>query len=114
MREAIQSCTVELGLNGPALREKEADLEKREAVLDKLALEIADEDNFLKKTLYPVPNSGVVLGKHGRFDLAMTVASSRVWFQLAIHPSDSIPTVGIPAELKHINKRRKRNQQGLP
>ena len=22
--------------------------------------------------------------------------------------------VGIPAELKHINKRRKRNQQGLP
>ena len=24
------------------------------------------------------------------------------------------PQVGIPAELKHINKRRKRNQQGLP
>ncbi|KAI0798271.1 hypothetical protein GGR55DRAFT_693327 [Xylaria sp. FL0064] len=24
------------------------------------------------------------------------------------------PLVGIPAELKHINKRRKRNQQGLP
>ncbi|KAH8742233.1 hypothetical protein F5883DRAFT_442709 [Diaporthe sp. PMI_573] len=24
------------------------------------------------------------------------------------------PPVGIPAELKHINKRRKRNQQGLP
>ncbi|KAB2104734.1 Chitin synthase 6 [Alternaria gaisen] len=91
MREAMQSCAVELGLNGPALREKETELEKRETVLDKLALEIPEEDNFVKQMLYPVPNSGVVLGKHGRFDLAMTVASSRVWFQLAIHPSDSIP-----------------------
>ena len=29
-------------------------------------------------------------------------------------PSLTSDQVGIPAELKHINKRRKRNQQGLP
>ena len=36
---------------------------------------------------------------------------------LAINPnflSLTSDQVGIPAELKHINKRRKRNQQGLP
>ncbi|XP_014558163.1 glycosyltransferase family 2 protein [Bipolaris victoriae FI3] len=92
MREAMQVCGADLGINGAALREKEGDLERRETVLDKLGLEIPDQDNFVKKLLYPVPNGGIVLGKHGRFDLAMTVASSRVWFQLALHPSDSIPT----------------------
>jgi chitin synthase len=92
MKDAMQTRAIELGIAGPALREKEADLEKREAVLDKLALEISDEDNFMRQMLYPVHNSGIVLGKHGRFDLAMTVASSRVWFQLAIHPTDVIPT----------------------
>ncbi|KAF1940026.1 hypothetical protein EJ02DRAFT_424326 [Clathrospora elynae] len=92
MREAIQSCAVELGISGTALRTKEAELEKREAILDKIALEIADEENFTKQLLYPVQNSGIVLGRHGRFDLATTVASSRVWFQLALHPTDTIPT----------------------
>lgn len=92
MRDAVQTCSIELGLNGPATREKEADLERREAALDKLALEIPDEANFVKQLLNPVPNGGIVLGKHGRFDLALTVASSRVWFQLALHPSDNIPT----------------------
>jgi chitin synthase len=91
MKEAMLTCAVELGIGGTALREKEALLEKREAILDKLALEISDEDNFMRQMLYPVQNSGIVLGKQGRFDLAMTVASSRVWFQLAIHPTDAIP-----------------------
>jgi chitin synthase len=91
MRDSMQTCAAELGINGPALRERDQELEKREAVLDKLALEISDEDNFMKQMLYPVQNSGIVLGKHGRFDLALTVASSRVWFQLALHPTDAIP-----------------------
>jgi len=92
MREAMQTCSVELGISGPALRERESTLEKREAVLEKVALEIPEEDNFVKQMLHPVPNGGIVLGKHGRFDLPLTVASSRVWFQLALHPSDNIPT----------------------
>ncbi|KNG49997.1 glycosyltransferase family 2 protein [Stemphylium lycopersici] len=92
MRDAMQTCGAELGINGPALREKEADLERREAVLDKIGLDLPDEGNFIKQLLYPVKNGGIVLGKHGRFDLALTVASSRVWFQLALHPTDTIPT----------------------
>lgn len=92
MKEALLSCAAELGISGPGLREKEADLERREAVLDRIALEVPDEDNFVRQVLYPEHNSGIVLGKQGRFDLAMTVASSRVWFQLALHPTDTVPT----------------------
>lgn len=92
MQEALLNCAPELGISGPGLSAKEADLEKREAVLDKIALETPDEEHFLRQVLYPVQSNGILLGKHGRFDLAMTVASSRVWFQLALHPTDSIPT----------------------
>ncbi|KAH7371093.1 chitin synthase-domain-containing protein [Pyrenochaeta sp. MPI-SDFR-AT-0127] len=92
MREAMQNCAADLGISGPGLSERETILERREAVLDKVALEIPDETHFLRQLLYPVQNSGIVLGKHGRFDLPITVASSRVWFQLALHPTDVIPT----------------------
>jgi chitin synthase len=92
MREAIQTCEAELGVNGPGLREKEQDLERREATLEKVMHEVADEGNFVRQVLAPIAGEGVVLGKYGRFDLPMTVASSRVWFQLAIHPTDSVPT----------------------
>ncbi|KAF1850435.1 glycosyltransferase family 2 protein [Cucurbitaria berberidis CBS 394.84] len=91
MREAMQACSADLGISGPSLTETEANLEKREAVLEKLALDIPNEGHFVRKLLYPAPNSGIVLGKHGRFDLPMTVASSRVWFHLALHPTDVIP-----------------------
>ncbi|KAH3911558.1 chitin synthase [Parastagonospora nodorum] len=92
MREAIQNCEAELGISGPGLREKEQDLERREAVLEKVMYEVADEGNFVRQVLAPVQGEGVVLGKHGRFDLPITAASSRVWFQLAVHPTDSMPT----------------------
>ncbi|KAF2004619.1 glycosyltransferase family 2 protein [Amniculicola lignicola CBS 123094] len=89
MREATQSCEADLGIEGPALQQRRADLEKREVVLEKVALEISDEDNFVKEILMPIDGEGVVLGKHGRFDLPTTVASSRVWFHLAMHPTDN-------------------------
>ena len=92
MREAIQSCEADLGISGAGLREKEQELERRETTLEKIMYEIPDEDNFVKQVLAPVQGEGVVLGKHGRFDLPVTVASSRVWFQLAIHPTDTVPT----------------------
>lgn len=92
MRDALQSCQVELGLDGPALRDRKMELERREVVLEKVALEITDEDNYVKDILCPVKDQGIVLGQHGRFDLPVTVASSRVWFHLSIHPSDSSPS----------------------
>jgi chitin synthase len=91
MRDAVQSSEAELGIDGAALREHESELERRETVLEKIAIDV-EEGNFVKKILYPVQQSGIVLGKHNRLDLPMTVASSRVWFQLAIHPTDAIPT----------------------
>jgi chitin synthase len=92
MREALQNCEADLGISGPSLRERERALEKRETTLEKVLYEISDANNFVKQVLSPVHNAGIMLGKHGRFDLPMTAASSRVWFQLAIHPTDSIPT----------------------
>ncbi|KAL5113991.1 hypothetical protein ACEQ8H_008138 [Pleosporales sp. CAS-2024a] len=92
MREAMQNCEAELAISGPGLREKEQHLERRETLLEKVMYELPDDGNFVKQALAPVPGEGVLLGKHGRFDLPLTVASSRVWFQLAIHPTDSIPT----------------------
>jgi len=91
MRDAVQTCEAELGIDGAALREHEAELERREVILEKIAVDV-EEDNFVKKVLYPVPQGGIVLGKHNRLDLPMTVASSRVWFQLAIHPTDVVPS----------------------
>lgn len=91
MRQAVQACETELGLDGAALRQHQSDLDKREALLERLALDISDEDNFLKGVLQPVDGQGIVLGKYNRFELPVIVASSRVWFHLALHPSDVTP-----------------------
>ena len=92
MKEAVQACEADLNVDGHALRQRQADLERREVVLEKIALEIPDEENFVKEILLPVEGEGIVLGKLGRFDLPMAVASSRVWFHLALHPTDALPS----------------------
>ncbi|KAF2472951.1 uncharacterized protein BDR25DRAFT_341731 [Lindgomyces ingoldianus] len=92
MREAVQNCEADLGVDGPALRQRQTDFEKREVVLEKIALDIQEEDNFVRGILLPEEGKGVVLGTQGRFDLAMTVASSRVWFHLGLHPTDNSPS----------------------
>jgi chitin synthase len=91
MRDAMQNCEADLGIDGPAFRQQQTNLEKREIMLEKIALDIPEEENFLKQVLLPLEGEGVVLGKHGRFDLPLTVASSRVWFHLALHPTDGSP-----------------------
>ncbi|PSN70609.1 hypothetical protein BS50DRAFT_570147 [Corynespora cassiicola Philippines] len=92
MREAVHECEADLSIDSAALRQHQTDLEKREVVLEKVALEIPEEDNFVRELLMPVKGDGIVLGKHNRFDLPITVASSRVWFHLALHPSDASPS----------------------
>ncbi|PVI08723.1 glycosyltransferase family 2 protein [Periconia macrospinosa] len=87
MRTAIQAAEEELG---PELQ-RQSDLDKRESVLEHIALEITDEDNFVRTVLQPVPDQGIVLGSHNRLDIPVTVASSRVWFHLALHPTDATP-----------------------
>lgn len=50
-----------------------------------------EPDDFLAKVLYPVPGEGVNVGRLGRFDLLGLLGSSRVWYHLALHPSDESP-----------------------
>nr|GFD58252.1 hypothetical protein [Tanacetum cinerariifolium] len=57
MKDAVQSCEADLGIDGPALREHESELERRETVLEKIAIDVED-GNFVKKILYPISQSG--------------------------------------------------------
>lgn len=92
MKEAVAYCEPDLGImSGPAGRAREHEREKREVVLEKIALEIPEDDNFLKDILMPIHGEGITVGKMGRFDLPAIIASSRVWYQLAIHPTDDAP-----------------------
>lgn len=91
LRQATQASGADLGVDGTELRQRQLDLEKREAVLEKIAFNLPDEQNFLKGVLMPLVDQGITLGKQNRVDLPITVASSRVWFHLALHPSDSAP-----------------------
>lgn len=91
MQTAVADCEPDLGImTGPAGRETEIDRERREAVLEKVGLEL-EEDCFLRDVLFPVEGQGIVLGKAGRFDLSNTISSSRVWFHLSLHPTDDGP-----------------------
>ncbi|KAL5403037.1 hypothetical protein PMIN03_010171 [Paraphaeosphaeria minitans] len=93
MQHAIQACEAELGNEGPALQEHRMDLERRERVLEQIALEIPDEENFVRTVLMPVHGQGIVLGSAdvNRLDLPNVLATSRVWFHLALHPTDAAP-----------------------
>jgi chitin synthase len=91
MQSAVSLCEPELGImDGPLGREREHIRDIQEGILDKVARE-CDDASFLKELLHPIPDQGVVLGTAGRFNLAHTISSSRVWFHLNLHPSDETP-----------------------
>ncbi|KAF2650420.1 glycosyltransferase family 2 protein [Lophiostoma macrostomum CBS 122681] len=91
MRDAVQNREADLGIEGLSLRQRRSEEERREVVLEKISFTLTDSDNSMRPILLPLDDQGIVLGKHGRFDLAMTVASSRVWFHLSLHPNDISP-----------------------
>lgn len=91
MNTAVAQVEPDLGImSGAAGREREHDLDKRQGVLEKVALE-AEADSFLRQLLFPVESEGISLGKRGRFDLATVLGSSRVWYHLSLHPTDDLP-----------------------
>ncbi|KAK3353171.1 putative chitin synthase 6 [Lasiosphaeria hispida] len=91
MQNAVAECGPELGIMvGTVGRERQRILEKREEVLEKIALS-AEDDVFLKKLLFPVPAEGINLGRNGRIDIPAILSSSRVWYHLSIHPTDESP-----------------------
>jgi len=91
MQNAVAESGPELGIMVGSLgRERQRMLEKREEVLEKIAL-ASEEDGFLKQLLIPVPAEGITLGRGGRFDLPALLSTSRAWYHLCIHPTDESP-----------------------
>ncbi|KAJ0289880.1 hypothetical protein COL922a_014283, partial [Colletotrichum nupharicola] len=88
MAAAVEQFGPDLGLStDPA---KDYELDKRQGVLEKIGIDL-DTDSFLRQILTPVEGEGIAVGKKGRFDLASTLGSSRVWHHISVHPSDDLP-----------------------
>lgn len=91
MANAVTEVEADLGITGgPRSRERELDRDRREGILERIGVE-AEEGGFLKTLLYPVAGEGLNFGTKGRFDLAAVLGSSRVWYQLSLHPTDDSP-----------------------
>ncbi|KAI9789399.1 MAG: hypothetical protein M1816_006059 [Peltula sp. TS41687] len=92
MANAVTEVEADLGITGGAsYREREHERDRRETVLEKVGCE-AEAGSFLKRVLYPVDGDALNVGRVGRFDLATVLGSSRVWYHLALHPSDESPS----------------------
>lgn len=92
MQNAVAEVGPDLGImTGPAGRDREHERERREIVLEKVGRE-GEDDGFLKKLLFPVEGQGVNLGREGRIHLPNVLGSSRVWYHLALHPTDESPS----------------------
>ncbi|TVY48699.1 Chitin synthase [Lachnellula occidentalis] len=92
MQNAVSEVGPDLGImTGPAGRDREHERERREVVLEKVGRE-GEDDGFLKKLLFPIEGQGVNLGREGRIDLPAVLGSSRVWYHLALHPTDESPS----------------------
>ncbi|KAM0724264.1 hypothetical protein Q7P37_000146 [Cladosporium fusiforme] len=91
MNQSVANNSADLDIvDTPAARARENDLDRREGALEKVGAE-TESDSFLRRILYPIDGSGILLGKHGRFSLTNVLASSRAWFHLCLHPSDDLP-----------------------
>ncbi|KAG9245250.1 chitin synthase-domain-containing protein [Calycina marina] len=91
MQNAVAEVGPDLGImTGPDGREREHERERRQAVLEKVGRE-GEEGGFLKRLLFPVEGQGVNAGQQGRIDLPAVLGSSRVWYHLALHPTDDAP-----------------------
>jgi chitin synthase len=91
MTTAVAEVEADLGITGgPLSREREHDHDRRQGILERIGVE-AEAGGFLKTLLYPVEGEGLNFGKKGRFDLSSVLASSRIWYQLSLHPTDDSP-----------------------
>jgi chitin synthase len=99
MNSAVAEVEADLGVSGGgAFREREHANERRREVLEKVGVEV-EMGSLLRDVLFPSDNEGITVGRKGRFDLAATLGSSRVWYHLTLHPTDDSPEslVTLPA-----------------
>lgn len=91
MYNAVAEVAPDLGIeSGPASRDREYERERRESVLEKVGAE-AEVGGFLRKILYPREGEEQGSRMHTRLDLPLVLGSSRVWYHLALHPTDESP-----------------------
>jgi len=92
MQSAVASFEPELGMMEGSVGEKrQMELDQREGLLETFG-RATEEGSFIRKLLYPVSGEDVGLGRIGRFNLPALLESSRVWFQLCMHPTDELPS----------------------
>lgn len=91
MQSAVSDVAADLGYSGgPVVRDREYERARQEDVLEKIGVE-AEAGGFLRKILYPREGEGVTGSRRSRLDLPAVLGSSRVWYHLAIHPTDETP-----------------------
>lgn len=91
MKASVADVEAHLGiLGGPSSRSREYERDRTQGVMEKVGAE-AEAGGFLRKILYPIDGAGVGVGSHGRLNLPSTLGSSRVWYQLTLHPTDESP-----------------------
>lgn len=92
MVNAVSDVALHLGIDGgPACRDREHERERQEGVLEKVGAEAAELGGFLHQILYPFNGESVRGSRRARLDLPNVLGSSRVWYQLALHPTDESP-----------------------
>lgn len=78
MQQALAEVAPDLGImSGLQGNNRRHKLEKREAILEKVALASEESNGFLKELLFPIQGEGINLGHTGRFDLSAILSSSR-------------------------------------
>lgn len=91
MKDAVQQSGADLDITSSApAQAREMTFDTRQRVLEKVGVETED-GSFLRQILYPIDGRGIDLGKTGRFSLTDVMGSSRVWFQLCLHPNEESP-----------------------
>ncbi|KAL8716723.1 MAG: hypothetical protein Q9225_005973 [Loekoesia sp. 1 TL-2023] len=91
MQSAVSDVAADLGIpGGPIARDREYERARQEDVLERIGVE-AESGGFLRKILYPREGEGIRGSQHARLDLPAVLGSSRVWYHLAIHPTDESP-----------------------
>ena len=93
MNNAVLEVAGDLSIaTGPARRDREYEQERQTSVLEKVSAE-AESGGFLREILYPLQGRNGISGSREttRLDLPLVLDSSRVWYQLALHPTDESP-----------------------
>jgi len=95
MQNAVSDVAADMGLtNGPVARDRALERERQQDVLEKIGFE-AETGGFLRKILFPLEDQGIRGGMKARMDVPAVLGSSRIWYHLALHPTDeSLSSLG--------------------